>query len=533
MRVVCAVEGEAHVHHCAAMLHSLLGEHPPATIRIEYLHGGDTSARGRKRLAAMVARLGGEIAFHDVPERWLSGLPVKGFTGKATWYRLFLDRLLPDADRVLYLDLDLVVLQSLEQLWRTPLHDHVLAAVTNVPTFYDRAYTERAELGGDRYFNAGVLLLDLACVRREGIGEQLRALALQHAARMSWRDQDALNELLHARRLPLHPRWNCMNSIMNFGWAADYFDAAELAEARRDPAIRHFEGPAENKPWHLLGDREGLALYRKHRSHTPWPRMVRSGVTPANVARYSRRSHIVRRTVAARIGAERYERARRAVVGLMFQAWARTGRRPAARLFLNDLIAKTGNFSSTSWLGVPIWQNVLDLWTIQETIAEIKPALLIETGTNRGGSALFYASLMDLIGQGKVLTIDIERLHQLDHPRIDFLHGSSTDPQIVEQVRSAARAADGPVMVILDGDHSQQHVAHELELYAEFVTPGSVILSQDGVIDQLWLFSDSRPGPLGANQDFLARHPEFEHDRERNERFLVSHHPVGWLRRRQ
>jgi cephalosporin hydroxylase len=120
----------------------------------------------------------------------------------------------------------------------------------------------------------------------------------------------------------------------------------------------------------------------------------------------------------------------------------------------------------------------------------------------------------------------------VEHPRIDFLIGSSTDPAIVEQARQAADAADGPVMVILDGDHSRDHVARELELYAPLVTPGSVLLSQDGVIDKLRMFSDSRPGPLPANEAFLESHPEFEHDRERNDRFLLTHHPVGWLRRR-
>ncbi len=224
--------------------------------------------------------------------------------------------------------------------------------------------------------------------------------------------------------------------------------------------------------------------------------------------------------------------ARARLLQLVFRAWARTGRRPAGRLFLNDLIAKTGNFSGTKWLGVPVWQNILDLWVIQETISEIRPALLIETGTNRGGSALFYANVMDLLGTGRVVTIDIERLHELNHPRIEFLHGSSTDEAIVERARAAAQEVDGPVMVILDGDHSQSHVARELELYAPMVTPGSVLLSQDGVIDQLAMFSDSRPGPLPANREFLARHPEFEHDRERNERFIITHHPVGWIRRR-
>ena len=87
-------------------------------------------------------------------------------------------------------------------------------------------------------------------------------------------------------------------------------------------------------------------------------------------------------------------------------------------------------------------------------------------------------------------------------------------------------------MVILDGDHSKANVARELELYAPLVTPGSYLLSQDGIHDQFWYFRDSRPGPLGANRAFLASNPEFEHDRERNERSLFTQHPVGWIRRR-
>jgi len=206
--------------------------------------------------------------------------------------------------------------------------------------------------------------------------------------------------------------------------------------------------------------------------------------------------------------------------------------RLASRLYRFELIARTGNFASTSWLGVPIWQNVLDLWTIQETIAEVRPALLIETGTHRGGSALLYAQLMDLIGYGRVITIDVVDKNELDHPRVTFLLGDSTSPVIVEEVRAAAADADGPVMVILDGNHARDHVARELELYAPLVTPGSYLLSQDGIIDEMAIFRDSRPGPREANRAFLASHPEFEHDRERNERFGLTHHPFGWMRRR-
>lgn len=237
-------------------------------------------------------------------------------------------------------------------------------------------------------------------------------------------------------------------------------------------------------------------------------------------------------TGRAFLSPERRAGLRDRAIARAFAVWSRTGRRPTSRLFFNDLIAKTGNFGQTTWLGVPIWQNVLDLWTIQETLAEVRPALLVETGTHRGGSALFYAHLMDLMGHGRVVTIDIVDPGDLGHDRITFLHGSSTDPAIVEQVRGLASEAGGPVMVILDGNHDRDHVAAELELYAPLVTPGSLLLSQDGVIDQLRIFADSRPGPLPANRDFLARHPEFEEDRERNERFLVTHHPAGWMRRR-
>jgi cephalosporin hydroxylase len=203
------------------------------------------------------------------------------------------------------------------------------------------------------------------------------------------------------------------------------------------------------------------------------------------------------------------------------------------QLFLAQLIRRTGNFGNTTWLGYPIWQNTLDLWTIQETLAEIRPALLIETGTNRGGSARFYSHLFDLMGHGRIITIDVEKLHDLQLPRVEFLIGSSVADEIVAAVRERVKSCTGPVMVILDSDHSETHVARELERYAEFVTPGSCLLVQDGIIDTGWTrtFRPGRPGPLPAIQKFLPRHPEFVVDHERCEKFLASHHPMGWLRR--
>lgn len=204
----------------------------------------------------------------------------------------------------------------------------------------------------------------------------------------------------------------------------------------------------------------------------------------------------------------------------------------ATRLFHVSLLFKTRNFSYTKWQGVTIEQNVFDLWTTQETLAELKPGLLVEIGTRFGGSALFYAQLFDLIGKGRVLTIDIDAAGRPEHPRIEYLTGDSTAPETLEHVRAAADGADGPVMVILDGNHDRDHVARELELYAPLVTPGSYLLSQDGLIDQFRTLREFRPGPLQANRDFVESHPEFEWDEERNHRFLLTAHPVGWLLRR-
>jgi cephalosporin hydroxylase len=203
----------------------------------------------------------------------------------------------------------------------------------------------------------------------------------------------------------------------------------------------------------------------------------------------------------------------------------------AREISFEDLIEHTNNFGHVTWLGQPIWQNVLDLWVIQEAIHEIRPALLIETGTHRGGSAYFYATLFDLLGQGRVVTVDVNPLGQPPHPRVTYLTGSSVAPEIFEQIRQAVADAGAPVMVILDSDHSESHVFAEMELYGPLVTPGSLMLVQDGVIDLLPSMIGARPGPLPAIRRFVSEHPEFRPDMQRNQKFPISHHPNGWLRK--
>ena len=212
-------------------------------------------------------------------------------------------------------------------------------------------------------------------------------------------------------------------------------------------------------------------------------------------------------------------------------AYRRTAGRVVNRLFHLDLVEKTQNFSDVTWLGNPVWQNVLDLWTIQETIAAVRPSLLIETGTNRGGSALFYSHLFELLGHGSVLSVDIAKQHQLEHPRATFVVGDSTGAEVLQEVTAAVEASDGPIMVILDSDHSEGHVQKELDHYANFVTRGSYLIVQDGCIDVLPTARSQRPGPLPAIRRFVAAHPDFVVDHHAESRFLITHHPHGWLRR--
>jgi cephalosporin hydroxylase len=209
-------------------------------------------------------------------------------------------------------------------------------------------------------------------------------------------------------------------------------------------------------------------------------------------------------------------------------------RQPNPDRFQEALMVHTNDYATVRWLGVPIWQPVLDLWSLQETIAEVRPALLIECGTYRGGSSLFFAHLFDLMNHGRVITVDIEKQHNLSHPRVTYIIADCAAPETVARVREEAAKADGPVFVVLDSDHSAAHVAKEMAAYAPLVTPGSYLHVQDGVIDQVPFLRKrwGGAGPLQAIERFLPEHPEFEVDTVRSSRFLITHHPKGWLRRR-
>lgn len=187
-------------------------------------------------------------------------------------------------------------------------------------------------------------------------------------------------------------------------------------------------------------------------------------------------------------------------------------------------------YNNTHWLGVPVQKCPLDLWVFQEILFETKPDVVVETGTYKGGSAYFFASMFDLLGQGRVITIDIEdHANKPRHPRIEYLLGSSTSPAILEQVRARLRPGD-KVMVALDSDHSMAHVLEELRLYSGLVTAGNYLIVEDTHFNGHPVLPRHGPGPMEAVREFLLHTRDFQVDRDR-EKFGLTFNPGGYLRK--
>ena len=190
-----------------------------------------------------------------------------------------------------------------------------------------------------------------------------------------------------------------------------------------------------------------------------------------------------------------------------------------------------GTWKDTTFLGVPTWKTPLDLWIYQELVAELRPGLIIETGTAHGGSALYLASLCETLGHGQVVSVDIgEWPDRPAHPRLTYVVASSTDPGVVAQVAEQAAGA-GVVLVVLDSDHRRDHVLAELRAYGPMVTSGSYVVVEDTNINGHPVYAAFGPGPMEAVQDFLKERDDFEVDHTR-EKFLLTFNPGGWLRRR-
>jgi cephalosporin hydroxylase len=209
---------------------------------------------------------------------------------------------------------------------------------------------------------------------------------------------------------------------------------------------------------------------------------------------------------------------------------------PVVEQFHKLFYDSTDTWRTTTWLGVPAMQNPNDVWVIQEIISEVKPDIIVETGTYMGGSAALWATVLQQVNaSGRVLTIDIEdnvakdtRNLPIIRDKVDFLLGSSTDPKIVDEVRR--RAIGKKVLVILDSDHSKNHVLSEMNAYGPLVSKDSYMIVQDTDINGHPVLPDFGPGPWEALDEFLPKNRDFQPD-EKRERLMFTMHPRGFIKK--
>lgn len=194
-----------------------------------------------------------------------------------------------------------------------------------------------------------------------------------------------------------------------------------------------------------------------------------------------------------------------------------------------------GIHRTTNWYGVPIQQTPTDMWMIQQILAELKPDFLIETGTFKGGSALYYASVVQgLDAPTKIVTVDIEgQLDKaLEYPvfrdRVIPIVGDSVGPDTIRRISDIVQGK--PALVLLDSYHRKDHVLRELEIYARFVPVGGYMIVFDTDLNGHPVRPDYGPGPMEAVEEFLKTDDRFVSDVSR-ERFMLTMCPNGYLKR--
>ena len=202
-------------------------------------------------------------------------------------------------------------------------------------------------------------------------------------------------------------------------------------------------------------------------------------------------------------------------------------------------------WTQTYWLGLGVGKCPLDLWVFQEIIFETRPSVIIECGTAGGGSALFFASIFDLLGGiGRVVTIDVKGIRKPwkhpnarpSHPRITYLQGDSTSDEIRSQVTNLVLDTDR-VMVSLDSSHFKDHVSKEPAIYSELVTPGCYLVIDDTNLGHPVTEPKGEAGrfigrgPWEAVEEFLKVNRNFVPNRKSREKFLLTFNPRGFLLR--
>ena len=268
INVVLSVDDRYAPHAAVTMLSALKTTETPSRLRFFILNGGNISGKNRERLDQVVKQAGGRLDFIDIDDRDLRFLPLnRDYVSIATYYRLVMHRYLPvDVEKAIYIDADTIVVEPLQQLWDIDLEGHPVAGAPDDAGFHQ---ARRLQLSADhRYFNAGVMVFDIARFRQMDIvGDVLTAFRSKGPAIVS-QDQDLLNILFENDTKVLPLCFNAGTRIYRANPLEPSYNEEEADQAARAPAIVHFTDV--KKPWHTKCTHPFTELYWDYRNLTPW-----------------------------------------------------------------------------------------------------------------------------------------------------------------------------------------------------------------------------------------------------------------------
>lgn len=281
IHIACAANA-AYVPHVAAMLHSLLSVQGNAGITVHFLYDANLEKTELERLRNFAIEQGAVWQGHLITEEQRARFPDNYHFGREAWYRTLLPELLPELERVLYLDADTIIRQSLEPLWQFDLQGHVIGAIANpLYAFMDNSFMLGLGVDSpDNYFNSGVILFDLQEWRAQNVGAELLQFIAEHGAAQAWPDQNTLNSVLRGRWMRLPAQWNMQNVYFELPLKRIPYPTESLRLARQNPAIVHYSAPY--KPWMYMCKHPFLEDYLRHLSVTPWKGQAITGKTLRN-----------------------------------------------------------------------------------------------------------------------------------------------------------------------------------------------------------------------------------------------------------
>ena len=268
INVVLAVDDNYAPHAAVTMLSALKTTTTPQRLRFFIMNGHTISAENRQKLETVVAEAGGRLAFIDIDDRDLRFLPLnRDYVSIATYYRLVMHGYLPaDMKKAIYIDADTIVVEPLEALWDIDLEGHPVAGAPDDAGFQQARRLQISS--GHRYFNAGVMVFDVARFRQMDIAADVLSTFRRKGPYIVSQDQDLLNLMFEMDTKTLPLSWNVGTRLYRANPLEPSYSEDEAFEAAQAPAIVHFTD--KKKPWHAKCTHPFTELYWDYRNETPW-----------------------------------------------------------------------------------------------------------------------------------------------------------------------------------------------------------------------------------------------------------------------